>query len=481
MAVAGRPGPFAIRSAESLVEETHEAGHELRRSVGALDLTALGVGAIIGTGIFIVVGVGVAEAGPAVILSFALAAVTCIFAALCYAELASAIPVSGSAYTYTYATMGEVVAWVIGWDLILEYTGAVAAVSVGWGASLNEFLDNAFGFTIPDAISKSPSEEGGVVNLVAVAIIVGVALLLSRGTRESAKVNLAMVAVKLGVLAFFIVVAFSTAFDGDNFSPFAPEGFDGIVTGASIIFFAYIGFDAVATGSEETRNPARDMPLAIIGSLTICTVVYILTAIAAVGALPAAELAESEAPLAQALDVGAGIDWAASLTAFGAVVAITSVILAMYYGQTRIFFAMARDGLMPERLAAVSPRTGVPVKLTIGFGILMAVLAAVVPLDELVKLVNIGTLFAFLLVSVGVIVLRRTRPDMPRPFRVPLVPVVPLIGIGLLIYLMTDLPAFTWWRFGVWLAIGLLIYALYGYRNSRLRHGLPPAATRSAE
>ena len=481
MAVAGRPGPFAVRSAESLVEETHEAGHELRRSVGALDLTALGVGAIIGTGIFIVVGVGVAEAGPAVILSFALAAVTCIFAALCYAELASAIPVSGSAYTYTYATMGEVVAWVIGWDLILEYTGAVAAVSVGWGASLNEFLDNAFGFTIPDAISKSPSEEGGVVNLVAVAIIVGVALLLSRGTRESAKVNLAMVAVKLGVLAFFIVVAFSTSFDGDNFSPFAPEGFDGIVTGASIIFFAYIGFDAVATGSEETRNPARDMPLAIIGSLTICTVVYILTAIAAVGALPAAELAESEAPLAQALDVGAGIDWAASLTAFGAVVAITSVILAMYYGQTRIFFAMARDGLMPERLAEVSPRTGVPVKLTIGFGILMAVLAAVVPLDELVKLVNIGTLFAFLLVSVGVIVLRRTRPDMPRPFRVPLVPVVPLIGIGLLIYLMTDLPAFTWWRFGVWLAIGLLIYALYGYRNSRLRHGLPPAATRSAE
>jgi basic amino acid/polyamine antiporter, APA family len=481
MAVAEPPGPFAVRSVESLVNETHEAGHELKRSVGALDLTALGVGAIIGTGIFIVVGVGVAEAGPAVIVSFGLAAVTCIFAALCYAELASAIPVSGSAYTYTYATMGEVIAWIIGWDLILEYTGAVAAVSVGWGASLNEFLDNAFGFTIPDAISKSPSEEGGVVNLVAVAIIAGVALLLSRGTRESAKVNLAMVAVKLGVLAFFIVVAFSTSFDGDNLSPFAPEGFDGIVTGASIIFFAYIGFDAVATGSEETRNPGRDMPLAIIGSLTICTVIYILTAIAAVGALPAAELAESEAPLAQALDVGAGIDWAASLTAFGAVVAITSVILAMYYGQTRIFFAMARDGLMPERLAEVSPRTGVPVKLTIGFGIVMSLLAALVPLDELVKLVNIGTLFAFLLVSVGVIVLRRTRPDMPRPFRVPFVPVAPLIGIGLLIYLMTDLPAFTWWRFGVWLAIGLLIYALYGYRNSRLRHGLPPAAPTSPE
>ena len=468
MASETRPGPFAIRSVESLVEETHEGGHELKRSVGALDLTALGVGAIIGTGIFIVVGIAGGEAGPAVILSFVLAAAACIFAALCYAELASSIPVSGSAYTYAYATMGEVIAWIIGWDLILEYTGAVAAVSVGWGASLNEFLENAFDWRIPEAISASPS-DGGVVNLVAVAVIIGVALLLSTGTRESARVNLVMVAIKLSVLVFFIVVAFTTAFTADNFSPFAPEGFAGIVTGASIIFFAYIGFDAVATGSEETRDPARDMPIAIIGSLTICTVLYILTAVAAVGALPIQDLAESDAPLAQALDVGAGISWAASLTAFGAVVAITSVILAMYYGQTRIFFAMARDGLMPERLAEVSPRRGVPVKLTIGFGIIMSALAALVPLDELVKLVNIGTLFAFLLVSVGVIVLRRTRPDMPRPFRVPWVPVVPVIGIVLLIYLMIDLPAFTWWRFGVWLAIGLLIYAFYGYRNSRLR------------
>jgi APA family basic amino acid/polyamine antiporter len=418
-----------------------------------------------------------------VILSFALAGTACIFAALCYAELAASIPVSGSAYTYTYATMGEVIAWIIGWDLILEYTGAVASVAVGWGASLNEFLENAFGFTIPDAISKSPSEEGGVVNLVAVAIIAGVALLLAKGTRESARVNLVMVAIKLGVVAFFIVVAFSAAFDGDNFSPFAPEGFDGVVTGASIIFFAYIGFDAVATGSEETRNPGRDMPIAIVGSLLICTAFYMITAVAAVGALPAAELAQSDAPLAQALDVGAGIDWAASLIAFGAVVAITSVILAMFFGQTRIFFAMARDGLVPQRLADVSPRTGVPVKLTLGFGALMAVLAALVPLDELVKLVNIGTLFAFLVVNVGVIVLRRTRPDMPRPFRVPLVPLLPLIGSAMILYLMLDLPGFTWARFLVWLGIGLLIYVLYGYRHSRLRRelrspgGLSPEGT----
>jgi APA family basic amino acid/polyamine antiporter len=415
----------------------------------------------------------VAEAGPAVILSFALAALACIFSALAYAELASSVPVSGSAYTYTYATMGEVIAWIIGWDLILEYTGAVAAVSVGWGASLNEFLENAFNFTLPDAISKSP-EDGGVVNLVAVAIIVGVALLLARGTKESARVNLVMVVIKLAVLAFFIVVAFTT-FTAENLEPFAPEGFAGIVTGASIIFFAFIGFDAVSTGSEEARNPARDMPLAIVGSLVICTTVYVLTSIAAVGALPAAQLAESDAPLAQALDAGAGISWAASLTAFGAVVAITSVILAMFYGQTRIFFAMARDGLVPEGLATVNPRTGTPLKLTIGFGLIMAVLAALVPLSELVKLVNIGTLFAFLVVNVGIVVLRRTQPDMPRPFRVPFVPLFPIIGSALIIYLMIDLPGFTWIRFVGWMAIGLLIYAFYGYRRSRLRREEPRA------
>ncbi len=471
MAQATQTGPFAVRSVDSLVEETHESGHALKRSVGALDLTALGVGAIIGTGIFVIVGVGVAEAGPAVILSFALAALACIFSALAYAELASAVPVSGSAYTYSYATMGEVIAWIIGWDLILEYTGAVAAVSVGWGASLNEFLENAFSFTLPDAISKSP-EDGGVVNLVAVAVIVGVALLLARGTKESARVNLVMVVIKLAVLAFFIVVAFTT-FTADNLKPFAPEGFSGVVTGASIIFFAFIGFDAVSTGSEEARNPGRDMPIAIVGSLVICTAVYVLTSVAAVGALPAAQLAESDAPPAQALDAGAGISWAASLTAFGAVVAITSVILAMFYGQTRIFFAMARDGLVPEGLATVNPRTGTPLKLTIGFGLIMAVLAALVPLSELVKLVNIGTLFAFLLVNVGIIVLRRTRPDMPRPFRVPFVPVFPIIGSALIIYLMIDLPGFTWVRFVGWMAIGLLIYAFYGYRRSRLRRDEP--------
>jgi APA family basic amino acid/polyamine antiporter len=466
---AGRHGPFAIKRTDALVQDTGEEGASLKRSVGAVDLAALGVGAIIGTGIFVVVGAGVAEAGPAVILAFVLAGVTCFFSALCYSELASSIPVSGSAYTYAYATLGELVAWIIGWDLILEYGVSVAAVAVGWGANFNEFTDNTFGFTLPDSIAQPPG-EGGVVNVPAVVIVLAITLLLVRGTRESARINSVMVVIKLAVLAFFIVTA-ATIFSSDNVTQdFAPNGFDGVVSAASLIFFAYIGFDAISTGSEEARNPARDLPLAIMGALLACTVIYILTSVTAVGALPAAQLAESEAPLAEALDTGAGIDWAASVLALGAVVAITSVILSILYGQTRIMFAMARDGLVPRRLARVSPRTGTPVTLTLVFGIGIAILAALVPLQEIVELVNIGTLFAFFLVNVGVIILRRTRPDMPRPFKVPFVPVFPVIGALLCVYLMTRLPGSTWARFAIWLALGLLIYAFYGYRNSRLRH-----------
>jgi APA family basic amino acid/polyamine antiporter len=469
MAVARRTtGPFAIKDHRRLIADTEAEDGSLKRAVGALDLTALGVGAVIGTGIFVVIGEGIGIAGPAVILSFALAAVTCIFSALCYAELASSIPVSGSAYTYAYATLGELVAWIIGWDLILEYGVAVAAVAVGWGGNLNEFLDNTFGFALPESIATSP-EDGGVVNLPAVAIVVGVVFLLVRGVRETARANLIMVFLKLAVLAFFIVVAFVSAFDADNLSPFAADGTSGVVSAASIIFFAYIGFDAVSTGAEEAKKPKRDLPLAIIGSLVICTVVYILVSLAAVGSLDAAALQESDAPLAAALDEGAGISWAASLVAFGALVAITSVLLTVFYGQTRIFFAMARDGLVSRKVAEVNPRTGTPVKLTIALGTLIAIMAALVPLGEIVELVNIGTLFAFLLVNVGVIILRRTQPDMERPFRVPLVPVFPIIGIGLIIYLMLQLPGTTWWRFGIWMLIGLVIYFFYGRHHSRLQ------------
>ncbi|GAA1640014.1 amino acid permease [Actinoplanes couchii] len=460
---------FAIRDVGSLVDRAGEEGAELKRAVGRTQLTAMGVGAIIGTGIFVVIGKGAGIAGPAVILSFVLAAVACVFSALSYAELASSIPVSGSAYTYTYATLGELVAWVIGWDLILEYGVSVAGIAIGWGGNLNAFLDAAFGVALPDAIAKSP-EDGGVFNLPAVVVVLAITFLLVRGVSESARVNLVMVGIKLAVLVFFIVVAFAN-FSTANFQPFAPAGADGVTAAAAIIFFAYIGFDAVSTGSEEARNPARDLPWAIIGSLVICTVFYVLTTVGALGIASPDQMKDSDAPLAAALDQGAGMSWAAGILALGAVVAITSVVLVIFYGQTRIFFAMCRDGLLPRRMATVNQRYGTPARLTITLGVLISILAALIPLGTIVELVNIGTLFAFVVVNIGVIVLRRTRPDMPRPYRVPWSPVLPLIGVGFAVYLMSDLPLDTWIRFGVWLLAGLLIYGLYGYRHSLLRTG----------
>ena len=464
---------FHVRPTESLVAETHETGHELKRAVGPLSLTALGVGAIIGTGIFVVVGEGLERAGPAVIISFVLAALTCLFSALSYAELASSIPVAGSAYTYAYASLGEIVAWIIGWDLILEYGVSVAAIAVGWGANFNAFLDTTFGIALPERFTTS-LDEGGI-NIPAVVIVLAITALLIRGVKETATLNNIMVVVKLGVLALFIALAFS-AFNADNLRPFSPHGTDGILSAAAIIFFAYIGFDAVATGSEEARNPRRDLPVAIIGSLLICTLIYVLVSVGAVGALPAAQLAESDAPLSEALEAGAGLGWAAALTAFGALVAITSVLLVILYGQTRIFFAMARDGLVPESWADVSARTQTPVKLTIGFGIFAALVAALVPLGAIVEMVNIGTLFAFILVNAGVMILRKTRPDMPRPFKVPVPYIWCPIGIVLCIYLVSGLPLATYIRFVGWLLAGLAIYLVYGYSHSRLRHhyrGLP--------
>ncbi|AEV83789.1 amino acid permease [Actinoplanes sp. SE50] len=462
-----RPGLFAIRDVGSLVQDTAEEGTELKKAVGVTQLTAMGVGAIIGTGIFVVIGKGSGIAGPAVVLSFVLAAVACVFSALSYAELASSIPVSGSAYTYTYATMGELVAWIIGWDLILEYGVSVAGIAIGWGGNLNAFLDAAFGVSLPDTIAKSPG-EGGVVNLPAVFVVLAITLLLVRGVTESARANLVMVVVKLVVLIFFLVVAFAN-FSTRHFHPFAPHGTHGVTAAAAIIFFAYIGFDAVSTGSEEARNPSRDLPWAIIGSLAICTVFYVLTAIGALGIASPDQMKDSDAPLAAALDQGAGMSWAAGILALGAVVAITSVVLVIFFGQTRIFFAMCRDGLLPRRMATVHPRFGTPARITVTLGVLIAILAALVPLGTIVELVNIGTLFAFVLVNIGVIVLRRTRPEMPRPYRVPWSPVLPLIGVAFAVYLMSDLPGATWLRFGVWLVAGLIIYGLYGYRHSRVR------------
>jgi basic amino acid/polyamine antiporter, APA family len=470
MATEAGSGLFARKSADLLVEETRvDPEHGLKRAVGVLDLTALGIGAVIGTGIFVIIGEAIGTAGPSIIVSFALAGVTCLFSAFSYAELASSIPVSGSAYTYGYATMGEVVAWIIGWDLILEYGVAVAAVAVGWGGYLQSLLDSLFGVNLPDSLAGPPG-EGGDFNLPAVFLVLAVAALLIYGVRESARTNTVMVILKIGILAFFIVVGVSSI-DGDNFSPWAPNGFDGTVDAAALIFFAYIGFDAISTSGEEAENPRRDLPFAIIGALLICTLIYILVAVVTVGLVPSDRLSGSEAPLADALEAGAGVgSWASDLLSVGALIAITSVTLTVLYGQTRIMFAMSRDGLVPRWVGTLSPRR-TPARITAVFGILVALVAAFVPLTEIAKLVNIGTLFAFLIVNIGVIVLRRTAPDMERSFRVPLVPWFPLIGSALCIYLMTKLEGVTWLRFGAWLAAGLVIYFIYGRTHSRLRRG----------
>ena len=458
-------GLLATKDVQDIVDDNEESG--LRRAVGALDLTALGLGAIIGTGIFVVIGEAIGESGPAIVLSFVLAGITCVFSALAYAELASVIPVSGSAYTYSYATLGEFAAWIIGWDLLLEYGLAVAAVSVGWGQYFNDILDAVFSISLPEAIALPPG-DGGTVNLPAVFVVLAVGAVLMAGVRQSARTNTVMVGLKLAVLALFIVLGLS-AFTGSHFDDFTPNGFAGIENAAAVIFFAYIGFDAVSTASGEAKRPGRDLPIAIVGSLVIATIIYIVVAIAAVGALPADKLAGSDAPLATALRDGAGIGWGADLISFGALIAITSVCLTVLFGQSRVTMAMGRDGLLPSVFGRVSERTGTPIIAIAIFTVLIAALAAFIPLSEIAELVNIGTLFAFFVVNIGVIILRRTKPDLDRRFKVPGSPVVPLIGAALCVYLMAQLPAETWARFGAWLAIGLVIYAAYGYRNSRLR------------
>ncbi|MFL6018043.1 MAG: amino acid permease [Gaiellaceae bacterium] len=475
MASATRPGPFARKPTEHLARET--SGEEgLKRAVGVLDLTALGIGAIIGTGIFVIIGEAIGDSGPSIVISFALAGVTCLFSALSYGELASSIPVSGSAYTYGYATLGELVGWIIGWDLILEYGVSVAAVAVGWGGYLQSLLDSLFGISLPDSISAPPG-EGGSFNLPSMLLVLAVTALLIYGIRESARTNTVMVAVKILILVFFIVVGVFSI-NGDNFSPWAPNGFNGTVDAAALIFFAYIGFDAVSTSGEEATDAQRDLPIAIIGSLLIATLLYILVSIVAVGLAPSDKLAGSDAPLSDAIKIGAGLDWAGDLLSFGALVAITSVTLTILYGQTRIFFAMSRDGLLPRAFSRLSVRR-TPWITTLMFGILTAIMAALLPLSEIAKLVNIGTLFAFLIVNIGVIILRRTQPDLERGFRVPLVPWFPLIGAALCIYLMTRLELVTWLRFLGWLLLGLIIYFIYGRTHSRLQRGEGPDTERA--
>jgi len=463
-----RMSKLRIKSIESLLNL--DEGKRLHRQLGAGDLILFGIGCVIGTGIFVLTGVAAANyAGPALVVSFALAGFACACAGLMYAELAAMVPVAGSAYTYTYATMGEAAAWIMGWNLILEYAVSAGAVAAGWSGYFSGILATA-GFPLPEIITKVPA-DGGIVNLPAIGIGLFVTYLLVLGTRESARVNAILVAVKL--LAIFIFLAIAVPeINPDLWTPFMPFGFDGVSRGAAIIFFAYIGFDAVSTAAEETRNPNRNVPIGILGSLIICTVLYIAVSATLTGITSYTELNNSE-PLAYALR-GIGYPWGSALVATGAIAGITTVLLVLIYGQTRIFFVMARDGLLPQWMVKLHPKYKTPYMVTWATGIACSGFAGFMPLQEVAELSNIGTLFAFVMVSIGVLILRRVQPDRKRPFKCPAVWVVGTLAVLSCGYLMISLPAVTWERFLIWSFIGIIVYGFYGYRRSLLHPGNGP-------
>jgi basic amino acid/polyamine antiporter, APA family len=512
--------PFRRKSLDHLVGETTEPRHQLRRALGPVQLTMLGIGAIVGAGIFTSVGTAAAGgadhigAGPALVISFLIVAVACGFAALCYCEFAAMVPVSGSAYTYAYATLGELAAWLIGWDLILEYAISNAAVAVSCSGYIQSFLSSALKLHLPawlgtdyrsaiqsahhftDALTNLSllpaslshcdlsglAEAGGqnlaafvtaprllgvplIFNLPAFAIVVVVSWIVLIGIRETARFNTGLVLAKLAIIVFFLVVG-ANCIQPENWVPFAPNGFKGISSAAAILFFAYIGFDAVSTAAEETRNPQRDMPIGILASLAVCTVLYFAVSVVLTGMARWNTLGNAE-PLASVF-AAKGMNWTASIIALGGVLATTSALVPYQAGQPRIFFSMGRDGLLPSWAAKVHPRFRTPHVTTIITGVLVAVCSSVANINELVELTNIGTLFAFALVAAGVIILRFTDPERPRPFRTPFVPWIPLLAIACCAYLMYELPAITWIRFFLWMAAGLLIYGFYGIRRSRL-------------
>ena len=457
---------FAAESDASAAAATDSAGRpRLRRSLGVWHLTAISIGATLGTGILVVLGTAVPLAGPAVWIAFVLAGVAAMLSALSYAEMAGSVPVSGSSYSYAYATLGEGLAWVCGWCLVLEYAVSVAAVAVGAGQYVNEAL-GVFGLALPDAIAEPPG-AGGVVNLPAALLVIVAMLVLVPGAREGAWVNTVLVVVKIGLLVFFVAVAF-TAFSAGNFEPLAPMGAAGVSAAASRLFFSYIGFDAASTAGEEARDPKRDLPRAIIASIVIITVLYILVAVAAIGARPWETFTDGEASLVAIVAEITGQPWVAFVFAVAAVLAIASVVLTVLYGQTRIFVSMSRDGLVPRVLGRISPRTQTPVAGTLIVGGAVALAAALVPLGALADATSIGTLFAFALVNVSVIWLRRNRPELDRTFRVPLYPVVPVLGCAFCVLLMVTLGWITWLAFGVWMLVGAAVYLGYGRRHSVL-------------
>ncbi|MBV9160682.1 MAG: amino acid permease [Pseudonocardiales bacterium] len=476
---------WRTKTIEQSIADTEEPTHQLRKRLGPLELTVFGVGVIIGTGIFVLTGkaAGV-QAGPAIALSFVFAGIACALAALCYAEFASTVPVAGSAYTFSYASLGELVAWIIGWDLILELALGASTVAVGWSSYFADVMKSA-GIAIPGWA------YGGGHNIVAAGIVLTLTGVICLGIKVSSQINMVVVAVKVGIV-LFVIVAGLFYIKASNYSPFIPPpgssgaggatstpsllqdlgvspgsfGISGIFTGAALVFFAFIGFDIVATAAEETKRPQRDMPIGILACLGICTALYVAVSLVVTGMVKYTDI-KVDAPLAEAFR-SVGKPGFATVISVGALLGLTTVMLILLLGQSRVFFAMSRDRLLPPVFSAVSRRFGTPIRTSITTGVAVALVSTFVPLTELAELVNIGTLFAFVLVAIGVLVLRRTRPDLPRAFRCPGVPAVPILAVLASFYLMLNLPGATWIRFIVWMVIGFVVYFAYGAGHSRL-------------